>query len=162
MHLDGSCHCGAVRFSVEAPHPVPFARCYCSICRKTAAAGGYAINIGAVADTLEVTGRGHVQTYRAVLRDAAGEVTGESPMERSFCKRCGSQLWAWDPRWPDLIHPHASAVDTDLPVPPERVHLMLGSRANWAEPDIGPHDKCFNTYPDESLEDWHKRMGLEK
>ena len=47
MHLEGSCHCGAVRFSVEAPHPYPFALCYCSICRKTAGAGGFAINIGA-------------------------------------------------------------------------------------------------------------------
>ena len=47
MHLEGSCHCGAVRFSVEAPHPYPFNLCYCSICRKTAGAGGFAINLGA-------------------------------------------------------------------------------------------------------------------
>jgi hypothetical protein len=31
MKLEGSCHCGAVRFSVEAPSPVPFVRCDCSI-----------------------------------------------------------------------------------------------------------------------------------
>jgi hypothetical protein len=47
MKLNGSCHCGAVRFSVQSPHPYPFTPCYCSICRKTAGGGGYAINLGA-------------------------------------------------------------------------------------------------------------------
>lgn len=162
MHLDGSCHCGAVRFSLEAPHPVPFNRCYCSICRKTAGAGGFAINIGGLADTLKVEGDEHIGVYRAVLRNDAGETVGESEGERRFCTQCGSQLWVWDPRWPALIHPHASAIDTDLPVPPERVHLMLGSRAGWAAPDVAEGDKCFEEYPDESLEAWHRRMGMER
>lgn len=38
MLLEGSCHCGAVRFTVHSKHPVPYQRCYCSICRKTAGA----------------------------------------------------------------------------------------------------------------------------
>jgi hypothetical protein len=42
-----------------------------------------------------------------------------------------SALWLWDPTWPELVHPFASAIDTDLPVPPERTHLMLGSKASW-------------------------------
>ena len=45
MKLEGSCHCGAVRFSVETHAPYPFMRCYCSICRKTAGSGGFAINL---------------------------------------------------------------------------------------------------------------------
>ena len=122
MRLEGSCHCKAVTFTVEAPHPAPFNLCYCSICRKTAGAGGFAINLGALADTLEVAGRENVTTYRST-----------PDMERTFCKRCGSALWCYSPLWPDLVHPHASAVDTDLPIPPERTHLMVGSRANWVE-----------------------------
>ena len=85
----------------------------------------------------------------------------DSPAERKFCGRCGSALWLWDPRWPDLLHPHASAIDTPLPIPPERTHLMLGSKAGWVEPWIGPGDKAFEEYPDESIEDWHRRLGLE-
>jgi hypothetical protein len=50
MHLEGSCHCGAVRFSLEAYGPVPYLRCYCSICRKTGGGGGFAINLGGRAD----------------------------------------------------------------------------------------------------------------
>ncbi|MFP8875741.1 MAG: GFA family protein, partial [Myxococcota bacterium] len=35
MRLEGSCHCGALRFELESQHPYPFNLCYCSICRKT-------------------------------------------------------------------------------------------------------------------------------
>jgi hypothetical protein len=52
MKLTGSCHCGAVKFSVESKTPYPYMRCYCSICRKTAGGGGYAINIMGDAATL--------------------------------------------------------------------------------------------------------------
>jgi hypothetical protein len=31
----GSCHCGAVRFEVEAPDPIRALDCNCSICAKT-------------------------------------------------------------------------------------------------------------------------------
>lgn len=55
-------------------------------------------------------------------------------------------LWAWDPRWPDLIHPFASAIDTELPVPPERTHLMLSSKASWVVPDVGPGDNTNGHY----------------
>ncbi|MBM9596141.1 GFA family protein [Roseitranquillus sediminis] len=162
MHLDGSCHCGAVRFSVESRHPYPFALCYCSICRKTAGGGGFAINLGASTDTLRIEGEAHVRTYRARMHDdATGEET-QSEGERKFCGLCGSALWLWDPRWPELVHPHASAIDTDLPVPPERTHLMLGSKATWVEPCVMPQDQPFEEYPEESLEAWHKRLGLER
>ena len=38
MQLEGSCHCRKVKFTVDSAEPVPFMRCYCSICRKTAGA----------------------------------------------------------------------------------------------------------------------------
>ncbi len=161
MRLEGSCHCGAVRFKVEARHPYPFNLCYCSICRKTAGGGGFAINLGAEAASLEVAGGEHVRSYRARMPDEAGGET-RSPAERKFCGECGSALWVWDPRWPDHLHPHASAIDTPLPVPPERTHIMLASRAPWAEPCLHEGDRSFDGYPDESLEAWHKRLGLER
>ncbi len=155
MLLEGSCHCKAVRFRVEAPHPYPFNLCYCSICRKTAGGGGFAINIGAEAETLEVEGAENVRTYRARMAE------GESEAERKFCGLCGSALWIWDPRWPELLHPHASAIDSALPVAPEHTHLMLGSKAGWVEPCVRPNDKRFEAYPDESIAEWHRRLGLE-
>ena len=150
MLLKGSCHCEAVHFSVESEHPYPFNLCYCSICRKTAGAGGFAINLGGRFLSLKVDGVGHIRVYQARVGDT-GDGPGLSPLERRFCGECGSMLWCWDPRWPDLVHPFASAIDTDLPMPPERTHLMLGSKAAWVVPQVEPNDKTFPEYPDESI-----------
>jgi hypothetical protein len=155
MKIEGSCHCGAVRFAVEADAPVPYLRCYCSICRKTAGSGGFAINLGARADTLVVRGKRTLRSYQATLADGR-----TSPARRHFCGRCGTALWVWDPRWPELVHPHAGAVDTPLPVPPEHVHIMLGSKPDWVEVEGRNGDACFDAYPDQSLADWHRAHGL--
>ncbi len=158
MILQGSCHCGAVRFSVDAPEPVPYLRCYCSICRKTAGAGGFGINLGARTASLKLEGEEHIRRYDPASGDVGSGATGDHG--RRFCGRCGSPLWNYDPAWPELIHPHAGAIDTPLPKPPARVHMMLGSAANWAQPDIRAEDKSHDAYPDESLASWHERMNL--
>lgn len=157
MWLDGSCHCGAVAFRVFAPHPYPFARCYCSICRKTAGGGGYAINIGADSSSLEILcGSEAIAVFHARLHD-----TGEqSPGERRFCRHCGSALWVWDPRWPELVHPFASIIDTPLPPAPAHLHLMTGSKAPWVPIEAGPQDDVAVEYPEYSLAEWHERRGL--
>ena len=160
MLLQGSCHCGCVTFTMESPHPCPFNLCYCSICRKTAGGGGYAINLGAENDSLKVAGREHITVYQTMLEDEKTGARKQSPAQRHFCSRCGTALWSWDPRWPELIHPFASAIDTALPIAPERTHLMLEFKAGWVEPCIGNDDLSFTGYPDESIAQWHARLGL--
>lgn len=151
MLLEGSCHCGSVRFRVESETFYPYQACYCSICRKTAGGGGYVINLGADAGTLEVEGRDNISVYTADSQDRGSS-------ERNFCGHCGSFLWLFNPLWPDLVHPYASAVDTPLPKPPEHVRIMLDYAAPWCEIPAG--DKRFPEYPEESLEEWHRRHGL--
>jgi len=154
MQLKASCRCEAVRFHCFAYAPVPYLRCYCSICRKTAGGGGYAINLGAWADSLEIEGEDAIGMFHARID---GE---ESPGERRFCRRCGSALWVSDPRWPELIHPFASIIDTALPEPPEIVHIRLVDKAPWVRVPEGKGHRHFAEYPDESLADWHRRHGL--
>jgi hypothetical protein len=158
MHLEGSCHCRRVRFSCDAYAPVPYQRCYCSICRKTAGGGGYAINLGAWKKTLAVVGREHIGVYRARIEEDGQRYT--STGRRHFCKRCASALWLYDPEWPKLVHPFASAIDTPLPKPPERVHICLSFMAPWCEPRRGKHDPHYEKFSKESLEDWHRRHKL--
>ena len=160
MHLEGSCHCGKVKFTVESAEPVPFMRCYCSICRKTAGAGGYAINLGAVARSMKVTGKRYLRIYRAQLSNDGDTGTHLSSARRYFCAQCGSALWAWDPTWPELVHPHASAIDTPLPVPPENVHCLIDSKAPWVSIEGRLDDPRFENYPSMSLAQWHQRKGL--
>ncbi|MDF1718519.1 MAG: GFA family protein [Sulfitobacter sp.] len=158
LKLEGSCRCGAVHFEVESHTPVPYQQCYCSICRKTDGGGGFAINLGANADSLTVRGRDAIGVFRAEI-DRDG-ICRTSSAERHFCSRCGSALWVFDPGWPDLVHPFASAVDTDLPRAPERVHIFTAEKPPWVPLPDGPKDTHFAGYPELSLADWHKTHGL--
>jgi hypothetical protein len=159
MRLEGSCHCGAVGFSLESHTPYPYMRCYCSICRKTAGGGGYAINIMGDAPTMRVRGKKHVGVYRVRLGEP-GERRTRSAARRHFCVKCASALWIWDPRWPEWAYPFASAIDTPLPKPPETVELMLDYAAPWAEISSGRGHRHFREYPDEAIIDWHEKRGL--
>ena len=162
MKLEGSCHCRAVRFTLASHTPYPYMRCYCSICRKTAGSGGYAINLSGDHRTLEIRGKKDIAVYRARVLDEDTGRRRRSSGRRHFCKRCGSPLWLWDPHWPDLVHPHASSIDTDLPAPPERTHIMVGSKASWVEVEAKRKDRKFDDYPQESIADWHQRLGLKQ
>jgi hypothetical protein len=159
MKLEGSCRCGAVRFTVDSHTPYPYQRCYCSICRKQDGGGGYAINIMGDTTTLKVEGREAIGIYHARITEDDG-TTRTSTGERNFCTRCGTALWIYDEHWPDLVYPFASSIDTPLPQPPSRVHLMLDFKAEWVELQKGPDDQQFDRYPEQSIEDWHKSRGL--
>jgi hypothetical protein len=160
MKVKGSCHCQAVRFEVESFTPYPFMHCYCSICRKTAGGGGYAIAIMGEANTLKVEGREHVGIYKPRLEDSDTGTFQISTGERHFCKTCASYLWGFDSRWAQWVYPVASAIDTPLPKSPERIHMMLDFAANWCEIPGGEHDHHVAQYPNESIENWHKERGL--
>jgi len=157
--LKGSCRCGAVHFSVQTHAPYPYQLCYCSICRKTAGGGGFAINLSGVADTLKVMGKEAIGIYRAEILQEDGTCE-TSTGQRNFCSRCATALWLYDPTWPELVHPFASAIDTELPVPPSRTHIMLRYKPLWVQPNIRPGDIRRDEYPDESIEEWHRSKGL--
>ncbi len=116
--------------------------------------GGYAINLGGRTESLVIKGEEAIGVFHAVID---GE---QSPTERRFCSRCGSALWVWDPRWPGLVHPFASAIDTPLPEAHEAVHIILGSRANWVRVDEVKGDDYHELYAPQSLEEWHQRHHL--
>src|SRR5947208_4945146 len=139
MRLEGSCRCGAISFSIDSHTPYPYQRCYCSICRKSAGGGGYAINIMGLAGTLKVKGKSVLEVWNAPIDGHKGSA------DRHYCKRCGTPLWVSDEQWPELVHPFASAIDTKLPKAPSRVHLLLRDKASWVEPQIGPNDDRGST-----------------
>lgn len=159
LTLSGSCRCGAVTFRFASHTPHPYQLCYCSICRKTAGGGGFAINIMGRADSLKIVGRRTLRIYRAEIAADDGHCKTSSG-QRHFCARCASALWMADPAWPDLFHPFASSIDSVLPVPPSRVHLMLQFKAGWVEPAIGPGDETFDLWSERSIERWHRDHGL--
>ena len=156
MLLKGSCQCGKVRFTVESETPYPFMNCYCSICRKLTG-GPYGCNIMGKRPTLKVTGSRFLREYHARLRKA-GARTRISGGQRMFCGECGTHLYVLDDQWPEGVWPSAAAIDTPLPVPPERVHLMVNYKPDWVPiADKGPR---FAEYPKLSIAQWHEQHGL--
>ncbi|KAF8962957.1 Mss4-like protein [Flammula alnicola] len=144
VELKGSCHCGAVRFSVESSTPVPYQLCLCSICRKVGGVGG-SINLG-----------GHT----VLNRDTPEEKIASS--ERNFCKKCSSMLWLYDETWPELIHPFASAIDSpELESPKTLVCIKLDSKPAYVRLPEGDK-KVYDGYAPDSLENWHKKHHLYK
>ena len=163
MKLDGSCHCKSVQFTVQSNTFYPYNRCYCTICRKTAGGGGYAINIMGDASTLKVTGADFISIYRSRQNNRENyEQDGLAKARRHFCSLCGSALWIHGTDWPDFVYPFASAIDTPLPQPPESTHLMLAYKAAWVALDQRNNDVCFNHYPKTGINDWHTEKNLKE
>jgi hypothetical protein len=160
MKLEGSCHCQAVRFTCECEVPIPYARCYCSICRKTAGGGAYAINLDAFRKSLRVEGRENLSVYRARL--SSGKPGGrpeKSALRRYFCKQCGSALWAGEPD-SDYIHPFASAIDTPMPKPKANFSIMLDYAVPWSRVPAGRNDLRAGGYGEREYDAWAKKHGL--
>ncbi|PGH18532.1 hypothetical protein AJ79_00311 [Helicocarpus griseus UAMH5409] len=158
MNLSGSCQCGGVQFTLDSHTPVPYQLCACSICRKV---GGYSgsVNLGGVAESLKIPkGKELIKKYTAI-KDRGTPQEERTSSERNFCSNCSTMLWLWDHHWPELIHPFASAIDTELPVPDEMVCILGDSKpawVRWPEGKKGVH----GGYPADSLEGWHKKKGM--
>jgi hypothetical protein len=151
MRLEGSCECEGVRFVVESRTPYPYRICYCRRCRKTAGSIGASVNVIADADTLEISGEVTPTRYEHPVE----------PVVTTFCPRCGSPLLLEIPVFPQWTYPFAAAVDTPLPRPPEFIHVRTEERLGWV-PRIGSTDDPeFETNTDESMVEWHQRLGLE-
>jgi hypothetical protein len=149
MDLHGSCECGAIRFSVRSDAPFPYRICYCRRCRKIAGGTGAAINILADASTLRVEGEVEPSEYVK-----AGKLI------TSFCPACGSALFLRLADWPQWVYPFASAIDTDLPAPPHYIHIQTEQKPEWVPPHGRPGDPVFKANTEESIVDWHERLGL--
>ena len=76
--MQGSCLCGAVRFTAS-PKDREVGACHCSMCRKWTAGPFMVRDCG---DTLKVENEGNLGVYRS-----------SEWAERCFCKKCGSALF---------------------------------------------------------------------
>ncbi|KAI5826138.1 hypothetical protein K523DRAFT_341277 [Schizophyllum commune Tattone D] len=158
VELKGSCHCGTVRFTLNSSSAVPYQLCTCSICRKCGGYGG-SVNLGGHADSLKILqGKEAISVYQAVMdRDTPKEHRASS--QRNFCSKCSSMLWLWDEHWPELIHPFASAIDSELALADEMTVVRTDSKPAYVRLPEGKK-QVYELYGPESLESWHKKHGL--
>lgn len=104
MH-QGSCLCGAVRFTIQGELHAPDA-CHCSQCRKQS--GHYWVSTDVARSAIQLTGEEHLTWYQSSPK-----------VRRGFCSVCGSALF-WDPPARDFIGVAMGALDT-----PTHTHIGI-------------------------------------
>jgi hypothetical protein len=93
----GGCHCGRVRFEVEAPAELEVADCNCSICAKS----GY-LHLIVPADRFTlISGRESLTTYSFNTQIA----------KHYFCAHCGIKSFYVPRSHPDGISVNARCID---------------------------------------------------
>lgn len=116
MH-QGSCLCGAVRFTVAGALDAPVA-CHCAQCRKQS--GHFFASTNVPRSALTIDGADNLAWY-----DSSAKV------RRGFCARCGSWLF-WDPPARDWISVAMGAFDGATATQLER-HIFVAEKGDYYE-----------------------------
>ena len=115
MRYTGSCHCGAVRFEVEAPDEIEAEDCNCSICRKS----GYL----------------HLIVPRSRFRLLSGEdalttYTFNTGVARhTFCRTCGIKPFYTPRSNPDGVDVNVRCLEPH----PARLRIVAFDGQHWEQ-----------------------------
>jgi len=120
----GSCLCGAVSFHVAMP-TLFSVHCHCTLCQRAHGAG-YVTWISVLESQL------HVDTGMTSLTDYQSSTHGR----RSFCSRCGSQLFFRSAHHPERVDVVLAALKSPVDQAPG-VHVYFSDRADWV--DVSDH-----------------------
>ncbi|MGE4430803.1 MAG: GFA family protein [Sphingobium sp.] len=80
MSFEGSCHCGAVRFTVDAPLPASAISCNCSHCRRK----GFLLSFFPAEQFRLTGGEDHLRSYQFNTHN----------IDHQFCTTCGTEAFA--------------------------------------------------------------------
>ena len=115
MKYNGSCHCGAVQFEVEADAHLLVEECNCSICSKS----GYLHLIVPSSRFELIEGRQNLGSYRFNSGIAA----------HTFCKTCGIKAFYTPRSNPDGIAVNVRCLDTAI----EQITINPFDGRNWEQ-----------------------------
>jgi hypothetical protein len=132
--LQGTCLCGGVRFEVPET-PTEIRLCHCASCKKLSGGVGTA-NARVPSESIRIlAGDDVLRTYQP-----------DEGSSKTFCSRCGSNMFGGG--WPEApeVSVRLSALDTPFDRKPE-AHNYVRSVAPW------------ETLPDDGLERYDTRPG---
>ena len=115
MIYQGSCHCQAVRFEVEAPAVIAADRCNCSICSKS----GFLHLIVPRRDFRLLAGEQNLSTY----------TFNSGVAQHWFCKVCGIKPFYLPRSNPDGIDINVNCLDTQ----PAHIQVTDFDGQNWEQ-----------------------------
>ena len=126
MDVDGSCHCGYVKFECKI-EPQSVSICHCTDCQQISGSA-FRINAPAAAKDLRITA-GEPKTYVKHTADS-GKLR-----ENAFCPHCGSALYA-APHNPGtrefVVNIRVSALRQRGELPPTSQNWMRSAQA-WMQ-----------------------------
>lgn len=100
MIHSGSCHCGNIKFEVEAPVVLEVDRCNCSICKKS----GFLHLIVPLNKFKLLQGQDSISTY----------TFGSGIAKHTFCKNCGVKPFYTPRSNPDGIDINVNCLDEEV------------------------------------------------
>lgn len=115
MLYQGSCHCGAITFEVEAPEEIEADDCNCSVCRKS----GYLHLIVPAACFRQITGQDHLRLYTFNTHEA----------QHYFCSTCGIKPFYIPRSNPDGVDVNVHCLDTR----PRQIRVTPFDGQNWEQ-----------------------------
>lgn len=115
MKYSGGCHCGQVRFQVEAPEAVEVEDCNCTICTLS----GYLHLIVPAAAFHLLQGEDCLSTYRF----------NSGVAQHFFCSHCGIKPFYIPRSNPDGVDVNLRCLDS----PPREVTIVPFDGENWEQ-----------------------------
>ena len=119
QRYNGSCHCGAIKFSVELPDIVQAQNCNCSICNKT----GFVHVIVPKSRFTLLQGADNITTY----------TFNTGVAKHTFCKTCGVKPFYTPRSNPDGIDINLRCLDQQ----PPQVELEDFDGQHWEQHAAG-------------------------
>jgi hypothetical protein len=114
----GSCLCGGIRYEIDGELG-QFGYCHCTSCRK---ASGSAHGANVAVDR---------ESFRLLAgAELLREYESSPGKRRVFCSRCGSPMYAYLTKSPDVIRVRLGSLDTPLYDRP-RAHTWVSDKATW-------------------------------
>jgi len=112
----GGCHCGRVRFEVDAPAAINATECNCSICRKS----GF-VHMFVSADAFRLLqGEDELNTY----------TFNTGVAKHYFCRHCGVKSFYIPRSHPDGVSVNVNCLD---PETIERIEITPFDGQNWEQ-----------------------------
>ncbi len=115
MKYQGSCHCQAVTFSVDAPDVIDAVQCNCSICQKS----GFLHLIVPLSRFTLLTGADAITTY----------TFNTGVAKHTFCRHCGVKPFYTPRSNPDGIDVNVHCLDTL----PKQVNVESFDGQHWED-----------------------------
>ncbi|PCH96506.1 MAG: aldehyde-activating protein [Gammaproteobacteria bacterium] len=113
MKYQGSCHCKAIKFEVEALDTIEVDQCNCSICSKS----GFLHLIVPLSKFTLLSGKDAMTTY----------TFGTGVAKHTFCRHCGVKPFYTPRSNPDGIDINVNCLDNK----PKTINIVSFDGQNW-------------------------------